>query len=160
MSARRALALFGVLALMLTACGGGSSSNPPSTGLPTIAESDVHVLAPTVTPDGTHTAHLVLALHNAGTTRDRLLGVSCTCATSAEIRGGSATGHTGAVDSIPLPANKAVFFGPEGPDIVLLGITDPLQVGEAITVSFTFETAAPTTADAIIVAAKTPSPSA
>ena len=158
MSAGRALALFGVLALLLAACGGGSSSNP-STGLPTTAASDVHALAPTVTPEGTHTAHLVLALHNAGTTRDRLLDVSCTCATSAEIRGGSATGHTGAVDSVTLPANKAVLFGPDGPDIVLLGITAPLQVGDALTVSFTFETAAPTTAQAIVVAAKTPSPS-
>ncbi len=154
MSTRRALALLGVHALMLTACGSGSSSSP-STGLPTTAESDVHVLAPTVTPDGTHTAHLALALHNAGTTRDRLLGVSCTCATSAEIRGDG-----GSVDSVTLPANKAVFFGPNGPDIVLLGITAPLQVGEAITVTFTFETAAPTTADAIVVAAKTPSPAA
>jgi copper(I)-binding protein len=158
-SARRVLALLGVLAFLLTSCGGGSSSSP-STGLPTTAESDVHVLAPTVTPDGSRTAHLALALHNAGTTRDRLLGVSCTCATSAEIRGGSATGHTGPVDSVTLQANKAVFFGPNGPDIVLLGVTAPLQVGEALTVTFTFETAAPATADAIVVAAKTPSPAA
>jgi copper(I)-binding protein len=115
----------------------------------------VHALAPTVTPDGTHTAHLVLALHNAGTTRDRLLGVSCTCAASAEIRGDG-----GPVDSVILPPNQAVFFGPDGPDIVLLGITAPLQVGDAVTLSFTFETAVPTSADAIVVAAKTPSPAA
>jgi copper(I)-binding protein len=151
-SARRALALLGVFALLLSACGDGSSSSP-STGLPTTSESAIHALAPTVTPDGTHTAHLVLALHNAGTTRDRLLGVSCTCATRSEIRGDG-----GPVDSVTLPANKAVFFGPDGPDIVLLGIITPLQVGETITVSFTFETAAPMTADAIVVAAKSPSP--
>ena len=53
-----------------------------------------------------------------------------------------------------------MFFGPGGPHIVLVGITEPLQVGEAVTVSFTFETAAPTTAEAIVVAAKTPSPAA
>jgi copper(I)-binding protein len=105
-------------------------------------------------------AELALALHNAGTTRDRLLEVSCTCAAGAEIHGGSDAGDTGPVDSIPLPADKAVFFGPGGPHIVLLGITEPLQVGEAVTVSFTFETATPSTADAIVVAAKTPSPAA
>jgi copper(I)-binding protein len=158
-STRRALALAGVIGLLLSACGGGSSSSP-STGLPTTAVSDVHALAPTVTPEGTHSADLALALHNAGTTRDRLLGVSCTCATGAEIHGGSAGGDAGPVDTISLPADKAVFFGPGGPRIVLVGIAEPLQVGEAVTVSFTFETAAPTTADAIVVAAKTSSPAA
>ncbi len=156
---RHALALAGVLGLLLSACGGGSSSTLP-TGLPAVAESDVHVLAPTAIPEGAHSADLALALHNAGTTRDRLLGVSCTCSTSAEIHGGSGAGDTGPVDSVPLPAEKAVFFGPSGPEIVLLGLAAPLQVGETVTVSFTFETAAPTAADAIVVAAKTPSPSA
>ena len=150
----RALALVGVIGLMLTACGGASSSSP-STGLPATAESDVHALALTVTPDGSHTADLALALHNAGTTRDRLLAVSCTCATNAEIRGDG-----GPLDSVTLPANKAVFFGPDGPQIVLLGIAAPLQVGDSVTVSFTFGTAAPITADAMVVAAKTPSPAA
>ena len=159
MSARRALALVGVIGILLSACGGGSSSSP-STGLPTTVASDVHALAPTVTPEGIHTADLALALHNAGTTRDRLLGVSCTCSTSAEIHSASTAGDAGPVDSIPLPADQAVFFGPGGPHIVLVGITEPLQVGEAVTVSFTFETAAPTTAEAIVVAAKTPSPAA
>ena len=158
MRARRALALVGVIGILLSACGGGSSSSP-STGLPTTVASDVHALAPTVTPEGIHTADLALALHNAGMTRDRLLGVSCTCATGAEIHGGSG-GDTGPGDSFPLPADKAVFFGPGGPYIVLVGITEPLQVGEAVTVSFTFETAAPTTAEAMVVAAKTPSPAA
>jgi copper(I)-binding protein len=158
-SARRALALLGVMGLLLSACGGGSSSSP-STQLPVTAASDVHVLAPTVTAEGTHTADLALALHNAGATRDRVLGVSCTCAKAAEIHGGSAAGDAGPVDSILLPADQAVFFGPGGPHIVLLGITEPLQVGDAVTVSFTFETAAPITADAIVVAAKTPSPAA
>ena len=157
MSTRHALALLGVIGL-LSACAGGSSS-APSTGLPTVAVSDVHALAPTVTPEGTRSADLALALHNAGTTRDRLLGVSCTCATGAEIHGGSG-GDTGPGDSVPLPADKAVFFGPGGPHIVLVGITAPLQVGEAVTVSFTFETAAPITAEAIVVAAKSPSPAA
>lgn len=159
MSTRLALALASVIALLLSACRGESSSSP-STELPAAAVSDVHALAPTVTPEGTHTAELALALHNAGTTRDRLLEVSCTCAAGAEIHGGSDAGDTGPVDSIPLPADKAVFFGPGGPHIVLLGITEPLQVGEAVTVSFTFETATPSTADAIVVAAKTPSPAA
>jgi copper(I)-binding protein len=158
-STRLALALASVIALLLSACRGESSSSP-STELPAAAVSDVHALAPTVTPEGTHTAELALALHNAGTTRDRLLEVSCTCAAGAEIHGGSDAGDTGPVDSIPLPADKAVFFGPGGPHIVLLGITEPLQVGEAVTVSFTFETATPSTADAIVVAAKTPSPAA
>jgi copper(I)-binding protein len=158
-SARRPFALLGVIGLLLSACGGGSSSSP-STGLPTTAASDVHALAPAVTPEGTHTADLALALHNAGSSRDRLLGVSCTCATAAEIHAGSAAGDAGPVDSVPLPADKAVFFGPGGPHIVLLGITEPLQVGEAVAVSFTFQTAAPITADAIVVAAKTPSPAA
>jgi copper(I)-binding protein len=117
---------------LLRACTAWPSSNP-STGLPTTSVSDVHALAPTVTPEGAHAADFALALHNAGTTRDRLIGVSCTCATGAEIHGGSGAGDTGPIDSIPLPADKAVFFGPGGPHIVLVGITEPLQVGEAVT---------------------------
>ena len=86
MSARRALALLGVIGLLLSACGDVSSSSP-STELPATGVSDVHALAPTVTQKGTHTAELALALHNASTTRDRLLQVSCTCATAAAIHG-------------------------------------------------------------------------
>jgi len=150
-----ALALAGTIGL-LGGCGGDATSSPSTVS--TTPGSEVHVLAPTVTPEGTDTADLALALHNAGTTRDRLLGVSCTCATAAEIHGGSTAGDVGPVDGVPLPPDQAVFFGPGGPHIVLLGLTAALQVGDAITVSFTFQTAAPTTADAIVVAAKTPSP--
>ncbi len=157
MTGSRWLAILGLV--WLAACGGsGSSSSPPSTQ--SVSASDVHVLAPVVTPEGTDTADVALALHNAGTARDRLLGVSCTCATAAEIHGGSTAGDTGPVSGIPLPPDKAVFFGPGGPHIVLLGVTPALAPGGTVTLSFTFQTSAPTTATATVAAATTPSPAA
>ena len=89
-----------------------------------------------------------------------MLGVSCTCATAAEIHGGSAAGDTGPVSGIPLPPDKVVFFGPGGPHIVLLGVTPALAPGGTVTLSFTFQTSAPTTATATVAAATTPSPAA
>ena len=147
------------MAGLLSACAGGSSSSLPTdlAGTPT---SEVHVLSPTVVPGSGGSADADLALHNAGTARDRLIGVSCTCATAAEIHGGSVGGDTGPVDSVPLPPDKVVFFGSGGPHIVLLGLTQPLAAGDAITLSFTFEIAEPTSAIATVVAAKTPSPAA
>lgn len=154
----RRLALL-AMAGLLSACAGGSSSSLSTdlTGEPT---SEVHVLSPTVVPESGGSADADLALHNAGTVRDRLVGVACTCATAAEIHGGSDRGDTGPVDSIPLPPDKVVFFGPGGPHIVLLGLTQPLAAGDTVTLSFTFEIADPTSAVATIVAAKTPSPAA
>jgi copper(I)-binding protein len=155
MSVRRWLAIVAVIWL-LSACGGASTSLPPDlAGTPA---SEVHVLSPAVTPGGTDNADAELALHNAGSTRDRLVGVSCTCAMAAEIHGGSAAGDAGPVDAIPLPPDKVVFFGPGGPHIVLLGLTAPLAAGDTVALSFTFEIAAPTSAVAMVVAAKTPSP--
>jgi len=155
---RRFLAIVAVVAL-LSACGGGSSDSL-ATDLAGTTTSEVHVLSPTVTPESADTADAELALHNAGSARDRLIGVSCTCATAAEIHGGSAAGDEGPVDSIALPPDKVVFFGPGGPHIVLLGLTAPLAAGDTVTLSFTFETADPTSAVATVVAAKTPSPAA
>jgi len=148
-----------VMAGLLSACGGGSSSSLP-TDLVGTSSSDVHVLSPTVVPGSGGAADADLALHNAGADRDRLVAVSCACATAAEIHGGSAAGDAGPVDSIPLPPDKVVFFGPGGPHIVLLGLTAPLAPGDTVTLSFTFETADPTSAVATVVAAKTPSPAA
>ena len=147
------------IAGLLSACGGGSSSSLPTdlAGTPT---SEVHVLSPTVVPASGGTADADLALHNAGADRDRLVGVSCTCATAAEIHGGSAGGDAGPVDSIPLPPDKVVFLGPGGPHVVLLGLTQPLSAGDTVTLSFTFEIADSTSAVATVVAAKTPSPAA
>lgn len=154
----RRLAVLAMIGL-LTACGGGSSTSLP-TDLVGTPSAEVHVLSPTVVPESGGTADANLALHNAGAARDRLVGVSCTCATAAEIHGGSTAGDAGPVDSISLPPDKVVFFGPGGPHIVLLGLTQSLAAGDTVTLSFTFEIAEPTTAVATVVAAKTPSPAA
>jgi len=158
MTNARRLAVLATIGL-LTACGGGSSTSLP-TDLSGTPSAEVHVLSPTIVPESGGTADADLALHNAGAVRDRLIGVSCTCATAAEIHGGSAAGDTGPVDSIPLPPEKAVFFGPGGPHIVLLGLTQPLVAGDTVTLSFTFEIADPASTIATVVAAKTPSPAA
>jgi copper(I)-binding protein len=114
------------------------------------------VFAATVTPDGEQ-ADAELAIHNAATTADALTGVSCTCATAAEIHGAGPSGDVGPVDSVKLPPDKVVTFAPGGPHIVLIGLRQPLAPGDTVTLELTFAHAPPLSAVAEARAAATPS---
>ena len=147
--------LLAVIAVLVTACGGSGGTSLPTDLAGTTSE--VHVFSATVTPETADTASAAMALHNAGAESDRLVGVMCTCATGAEIHGGSANGDEGPVDGVRLPPDTVVIFGPGGPHIVLVGLTQPLHAGDTVTLALTFSNAEPTTAVADVVAAKTPS---
>ena len=147
-----------VIATLLAACGGTSASSSPTDLAGTISE--VHVFSATVTPESADTASAAMALHNASAEADQLVGVTCTCATGAEIHGVSAGGDEGPVDGVRLPPDKVVVFGPGGPHVVLVGLTRPLHPGDTVTLQLTFATAEPTTADAQVIAAPTPSAAA
>jgi len=139
----------------MVACGGGEATQP--TDLEG-SGPEVHVFSATVTPGSGDTADAELALHNAGAEPDQLVGVSCACATAAEIHDVSQAGDEGPVDQIRLPVDETVFFGVGGPHIVLLGWTGPLSPGDTVTLDFTFEIAPPTSAVATVEQAPTPSP--
>jgi copper(I)-binding protein len=128
-------AMLAVLAVLAVACSGASAT---SSAPPPIDTSDIHVFSAAVTPGPDGTAVVALALHNAATKPDRLVRVSCTCATSAQILDAPAAG-------VVLAPDKIVILGPGGPRIVLSGLTAPLSPGGTATIELTFAKAAPTT---------------
>jgi copper(I)-binding protein len=145
------------LALLLVSCGGGPSSPPTSSPSATGSPGEIHVFAATVTPHDDE-ADASLALHNGADTTDRLIGVSCTCATAAEIHGADATGDLGPVKGVALPPDEVVTFAPGGPHIVLVGLTAPLVEGDTVTLELTFAHDPPADAVAEVQEAETPSP--
>ena len=145
------------LALLLVSCGGGPSSTEGPTPSATGPAGEIHVFAASVTPHGDET-DASLALHNGGATTDRLIGVSCSCATAAEIHGADATGDLGPVTGVPLPPDEVVTFSPGGPHIVLVGLHAPLVAGDTVTLELTFAQDPPAEAVAEVKEAKTPSP--
>jgi copper(I)-binding protein len=140
---------------MLTACGGSTTSSPPSPASAAPA-SDIHVFAATVTPDGDQ-AEVEVAIHNAAATADALTGVSCACATAAEIHGAGPQGDIGPVESVKLPPDKVVTFAPGGPHIELIGLSQPLTPGDTVTLELTFANAPPASTVAEVRAPATPS---
>jgi periplasmic copper chaperone A len=122
--------------VLLASCSGGASSSAPSLTPGSVA-SQIDVFAATVTPDG-DSADASFAVHNGSGVQDRLIGVSCACATAAEIHGADATGDLGPVDSVALPPEKVVTFSPGGPHVVLAGLTQPLTPGGTVTLELRF----------------------
>jgi copper(I)-binding protein len=142
------------LALTAAACGGSATS---STSPTIVDESNVHVFAASVeaAPASGGAAQVVADLHNASDAKDALVSVSCSC-------GGTATlfeqGATTPATSIALPSQKVVLFGPRGARIELSGLGQPLTVGSTVDVTFSFETATPALATAVVKSPGTPSP--
>lgn len=134
------------LLFLLVACGGDASSAIPS-DLGGDAPPEVHVSSAAVVPHG-DIADVTFALHNAGPETDALVGASCACASSAELRDGKES-----VDRVPLPSEEMVFFSVKGFHVVLLGLGADLRPGDAVTLELTFATAAPATVEAEIEAA-------
>jgi copper(I)-binding protein len=144
------------LALALAACGGSTSSTAAPTPSVAIPTSDMHVIAATVTPDG-QDADASFAIHNGTGSPDRLVGVSCTCATAAEIHGANDHGDIGPVTGVALPPDEVVTFAPGGPHIVLVGVTQPLDPGSTVTLTLRFAHAGPVDVVAAVKAPATPS---
>jgi copper(I)-binding protein len=145
------------LAILLAACGGASSPSTSATPSIPVSTSEMHAIAATVTPNG-QDADASLGIHNGTGSPDWLVGVSCTCATAAEIHGANSHGDVGPVAGVPLPPDTVVLFAPGGPHIVLVGLTQPLTTGGTVTLELSFAHAPPTQVVAEIKAPATPSP--
>lgn len=88
---------------------------------------------------------LYMTLRNAGDTADRMLTVETAIAQAVELH--ETQNDNGVMRMQPLeggvevPARQDVEFGPGGKHVMLLNVTDPLAVGQAVTVTLTFEKA-------------------
>ena len=80
---------------------------------------------------GVKDVSVFLVLRNTGGTGERIVGVSSPFAARAD--GG------GRVAAIEIAANATVEFNADGPHILLLGLTEPLEGYQYFPVSLTFE---------------------
>jgi copper(I)-binding protein len=117
--------------------------HPAAAGATTVANeisiNNVFVLGPpsgSTLPAGS-SAGLFLGLYNNGDNGDALVSASSNAARSVTI--------TGSPVSLP-PQTSVNLTGPE-PELVLSGLTAPLQGGEDVDVTLNFQTAGPVTID-------------
>jgi hypothetical protein len=146
---KRSLAalLFGLALLVLTACAGGGRG---------IVVQDAWV-RPSPLPGGNGAAYMVI--RNTGAEDDALLSVQTDVAQTVEIHetftmegeGDQGMGDMGddsdmagemmgmrPVESIPVPAGGSATLEPGGYHVMLMGV-EPLQAGQKVTLTLTFE---------------------
>lgn len=78
-----------------------------------------------------------MVIRNAGRTPERLIGASSPFATNAELR----AGRGGKVAAIQLPAGKTTELNADGPHLLLLGLSKPLEGYQYFPLVLTFERA-------------------
>ena len=118
-----------------------------NTTVPSVEVSDA-VCRPT--PNGRDLTGCYLTL--TASTEDRLVAVSTSAATEAQIHAVSTEGGVMAMeempDGMPLRANDPDELAPGGDHIMLLGVTTPLKPGDTVDLVLTFERSAPVTVTA------------
>lgn len=97
------------------------------------------------TPNGRDVTGCYLTLTSS--TNDRLISVSSPSSTTAQIHEMKTEGGVMQMaemkDGLPLPAGEAVTLKPGGNHIMLIGVTAPLKAGDTVSLTLTFEQAAP-----------------
>jgi copper(I)-binding protein len=134
-----------VVVAAATACGDGSGSggvvSPPTGG----AGELVHVFSASAATAHDGTVEITMALHNAGTSPDRLTGVTCHCNGTARLVRTAANGASTPVSSVALPSEHVVILGPHGAHVDI-AMASPVAAGETLSLELTFRRSAPVTA--------------
>src|ERR1700743_1938860 len=105
-------------------------------------ESPIHVAdakARPTAPGGTGVVYLIVMNH--GTTDDDLTGLSTPVADKAEMHRTmdmNGMSHMEAVTDLPVKAMNAVTFAPGGLHVMLMGLNQPLKVGDSFPWPLTF----------------------
>lgn len=97
-----------------------------------------------------------LTIRNAGTTPDRLLSATTPAAGRVELHIHVRDGDVMRMRPVPvieLPPGQAVTLQPGGLHLMLLGLTRPLRLGEAVPLTLTFERAGTVQASLAVQAA-------
>ena len=135
----RALASAAALT-MLAACNSGDRPSVP--GAPTVQVTDV-LCRPT--PRGRQTTGCYMTLTASGA--DRLVSVESPEANLVQIHESRMESNMMMMqqlrDGLPLAAGQATALAPGGNHLMLLGVKEPLVVGDTVTLKLTFATAAP-----------------
>ncbi|MCP5150592.1 MAG: copper chaperone PCu(A)C [Ectothiorhodospiraceae bacterium] len=124
---------------LLAAATTAAATEPTRLGAITIESPWVRLVPPV-----SETSAGYMTLRNAGTEADRLLAAAAPVSKRTELHthvmeGGLAKMRQ--VDAVEIPAGGAVSFAPGGLHIMLIGLARPLDAGESIPVTLTFERA-------------------
>ncbi|MEE3625545.1 copper chaperone PCu(A)C [Nitrospirillum sp. BR 11752] len=96
-----------------------------------------------------------VTLHNAGPA-DRLVGVDADVGKMAQLHVITVVDGIARmrplIDGVALPAGGTVTLKPDGPHIMLMGLTQPLVVGQRVHLTLRFKAAAPVTVEATVLA--------
>jgi len=105
-------------------------------------ESPIHVAdakARPTAPGGTGVVYMLVMNHGAAD--DDLTGLSTPIADKAEMHRTTdmnGMSHMEAVADLPVKANGAVDFGPGGLHVMLMGLKQPLKIGDSFPLTLTF----------------------
>jgi copper(I)-binding protein len=108
------------------------------------------------TPPGARTGAVYFTLRNAGKEADRLVRVASPVAASAELHTMTMEGDLmkmRPVAGIDVPAGGSVTLGTHGHHVMLVGIAQPLAVGDEVPLTLTFEKAGTVQVQAAVEAA-------
>jgi copper(I)-binding protein len=89
---------------------------------------------------GVRDVSVYMVLRNTGGTGERIVGVSSPLAARGELRAAKADGG-GQLAAIEIAANTTIELNAEGPHILLLGLTEPLEGYQYFPLSLMFERA-------------------
>jgi len=149
-------------ALMLSAChaetaAGSTSSSGGNVAVSSTTDVNGKVTKSALTfsafamrtpANGQTMAAAYVTVTNTGSSADRLISASCTCASSAVLH--TTTHSNGMVgmaetDGFALPAGQALVFKPGGNHIMLMGVTGAPKEGDFEDIVLTFAKAGPVT---------------
>lgn len=116
---------------------------------------DVHVMQAwsRATPPGTDVGVGYLTLHNGGDKPAKLVSVTSPRASAVELHESSIANGLSQmrpVTELVVPAGGMVRFEPNGKHLMLVGLKGPLQAGERVPLSFTFEGEPPMQAELVV----------
>jgi copper(I)-binding protein len=109
--------------------------------------SDLQVRA---TVAGVPTSAAYLTITNAGKTPDRLVSITCACASSAmvhESRTRNGISSMAMLRELTIPAEGKVTFKPDGLHVMLVGLKGPLKAGGRQDITLRFQKAGTVKAD-------------
>jgi copper(I)-binding protein len=127
--------------LLLAACAGPLHAQSADGRIGNITVSGASARA---TPPGATVGAIYFTVSNAGTSADRLDAVSTPIARSVQIHATSTVGgvmQMREVDGVECPPGATVKAEPGGLHVMLIGLTAPLTLGSAFTVSLQFHAA-------------------
>ena len=105
-------------------------------------------------PKGMTSGVAYMDIINGGKQTDRLVGAACSCAARVELHEMSGVGGVmrmrPAATGIEIRPAGALRLAPHGEHLMLMGLKQPLRVGEPVPITLQFEHAGKVTAEALV----------